>query len=422
MLSHLFEKRETIIGDASAYLKMLSGRFNLSRAGVPVDDFTALNHSAVWAGIDFIASTMAQLPLQLRRVDSKTGEIENSTRLNTPLSRMVSYSPNPRQSSFVLRQMTQANAVFHGNGYIWIERERVSGIPIALWPLPSRQVEPRVVDGTLIYQAVLNGTTFNAMAADILHIPGFSLDGLRGLSFLKYMKEAIGLGLAAQQFGSAFFGDGANPRFIVTHPGEVGAEGLSRISNQLNEMYGGLKNAMKAAVLDEGMKVEALSFNAEQSQFIESRKDNRVEIAGAMRIPPQMIGVYDRATWSNAESMDIFVAKYTLSSWVVRWEQELDRKLLTDRQRQSGMYFKINLNAIMRGDTKARTEYYKAMLQGVLSPNEVRALEEFNTIPGLDEPFIPLNMVSADSLKEPEPEPEPADPNLEPDDSEDISQ
>ncbi len=421
MLSHLYERRETIVGDTSAYLKMLSGRFNLSRAGVPVDDFTALNHSAVWAGIDFISSTMAQLPLQLRRVSNGPGEIENSHRLYGPLSRMVSASPNPRQSSFVLRQMTQASAVFHGNGYIWIERERPSGKPVALWPLPSRQVEPKLVDGTLIYQATLNGRTFNAMSADVIHIPGFSLDGFRGLSFLKYMKEAIGLGLAAQQFGSAFFGDGANPRFIVTHPGDLGPEGAERLSRQLNDMYGGLKNAMRAAVLEEGMKVETLSFNAEQSQFIESRKDNRVEIAGAMRIPPQMIGVYDRATWSNAEAMDIFVAKYTLSSWVVRWEQELNRKLLTERQRMSGMYWKINLNAIMRGDTKARTEYYKAMLQGVLAPNEIRALEEFNTIPGLDEPFVPLNMVPASSVETDDPTEDPVDPLDDSEEGEDVS-
>lgn len=391
MFSHLVEQRETIIGDASAYLRTLASRFGLARSGVSVDDHSALNHSAVWAGTDFIASTLAQLPIQLRQAVGGDDYQQNSRRIDSPLSRLISGRPNPRQTGFTWRQMTQANAVFHGNGYGWIERDS-RYMPVAIWPISARHATPVISETGLVYNALLDGKPFTVSADDMLHIPGFSMSGLRGLSLVEYMREAIGLGLAAQQFGSAFFGDGANPRFIVTHPGEVGPEGLQKLSTQLNAMYSGLQNAMRAAVIDEGMKVEKLSISPNEAQFLDTRKDNRVEIAGAMRIPPQMIGVYDRATWSNSEQMDIFVVKYTLSSWVARWEQELNAKLLTERQRMSGMFWKINMNGLLRGDMKARTEYYRVMMQGVLAPNEIRALEDFNTIPGLDTPFVPLNM------------------------------
>lgn len=416
MLSHLVERREEIIGDATAYLRYLSTKFG--GGATQVNDYTALNHSAVWAGLDFVSSTLAMLPIQLRRKlnrDVTVGEDEDereisfeySERVSSPLSRMVSLMPNPRVTGYRWRQMQQASAMLHGNGYAWIERDGNNGMPVAIWPLRSSSTNVGIDEETktLMFRSEMDGAPFRIPASDVLHIHGFSLDGYKGLSFLQYMGAVISLGLSAQSFATHYFENGASPSMIVTHPENLGDGAAARLQEQLMTMYSGLKNAFKVAVLEEGMKTEKLSFDAEQSQLLDMRKDNRVEIAGALRIPPQMIGVYDRATWSNAEQMDIFITKYTLSSWAKRWEQELDFKLLTERQRQSGLYFHINMNALLRGDIKTRTEYYKVMGQGFMPGNEIRQFEDLQPLPGLDEPFVPLNMASvseAETVGEPE--------------------
>lgn len=391
MLSHLIERRETIIGDASAYSRLMAKLRNV-KAGVAVNDHTALNHSAVWACTDFISSTLAMLPINLYRRDGD----DNAEKQDTPVSRIVTRRPNPRQVPFTWKSIQQAQAILYGGGYAWIERAR-GGEPSAIWPLPPKETRPFERDGTLLYYTRVADRPLTLMADDVLHLPGFSLGGLTGLPFLQYAAEVIGHGLAAQQFSAGFFGEGLTPRFVVTHPGDVGVEGRARMSEDLEETYGGKKSANKSLVLDEGMKVQVLTIAPEQAQMLETRRDNRLEIAGMMRVPPQFIGLWDRATYSNSEQMDLMVVKYTLGAWQKRWEEELAVKLLTEEQQESGWFWKINTNALVRGDIKTRSEYYRTMVQGILSVNEIREKEDFPSIPGFDEPFVPLNMTAGDS-------------------------
>lgn len=391
---HWIEKRaeQVIIGDASAYHRLLS-RFNRTRSGVAVDHTTALNHSAVWAATDFISSTIAMLPVHLFAPDEDNPEsVVKERRPDTPL-KLIKKSPNPWMTPFWFKQITQAQAILRGNGYAWIERSPQNKRPLNLWPLPSERTEPKLTkEFGLVYHTTLNGSQMILPSNDVIHIQGFGTDGMKGLDFVRFARESIGLGLAAQEFGGAFFGDGANPRMIVTHPGTLGAEAMQNLRDELTTTYSGIGNAMKFAVFEEGMKPERLSFSNEEAQFGSTRKDNRVEIAGLMRVPPAMIGVFDRATWANAEQMDIFMVKYTLDSWLTRWEEELNTKLLTMEQQALGWFFKFNTNALLRGDINARSNFYKTMSQGIMTPNEIRQKEDLPMIPGFDEPYVPLNL------------------------------
>ncbi|WP_373053893.1 phage portal protein [Thioalkalivibrio sp.] len=391
MLSHLIERRDTIGGIAalSNWFREVLGRE--TAAGVPVSDYTALNHSAVWTGIDFISSTLGMLPVKLMQDEDN---LAGTSRVHSgPKANLLRRRPNDRQNAVTFKSVLQARAVFHGNGYAWIERTP-EGRAVALWPLPSRATEPVIEEGALLYRTLVAGRPVFFPAANVIHVPGLMLDeqGLKGLSFLEYARHVIGLGLAAQEFGGQFFGSGASPRFIVSHPDTLAPEAAQRLANQLNTVYGGRSGAHKWAVIDEGMRTEKLSFNPEEAQFLDTRKDNRVEIAGMLRVPPQVLGIYDRATYRNAEHMDLFVVKYTLSSWIAKWEAELDNKLLTAQDRTNGQHFKFNVNALLRGDTRTRAELYQVMLQhSVMTPNEVRGKEDLPAIDGLDEPLPPHN-------------------------------
>lgn len=399
------------LGDASA-LSRLFGRFAATSSGVAVNEDTALQHLAVWSCVDFISSTLGQLPCQLFATKDS-----NAERITSPLSELMRTEPNPHMTAFRLVQMLQAQVLLRGNGYAWIQRNSVFQ-PSAIWPLAAGKCKPKVgPDRRLTYVVQVEGAApLDVPALDILHIPGFGYDGLEGLSAITYARETIGMGMAATSFGAKFFGDGANPRMAITHPLELGAEAAARLATQFAENYGGISNAMKTLVLDEGMKMERLTIAPEEAQFIETRRMNRGEIAGLFRVPPSFIGDWERATWSNAEQGDIHVAKYTLASWLRRWEDELNRKLLSQRQKAAGVYWQFNLNALLRGDIKARSEFYRVMKEGVMTPNEIREKEDLPRLPGFDTPMVPANMSGKPPEKqqdEPNDDPAPA-----PDDSE----
>ena len=407
----LATKRSSIyqeIGDAGALSKFIS-RWTNSRSGMTVTEDTALTHLAVWSCVDFISSTLAQLPLQL--FETRDG---NAVRVQGMLAELVRTEPNPHMTAFRFVQMLEAQVLLYGNAYAWIERNR-SYQPVALWPLDPGKCKPVLTDRGLDYEVhALGASPMRVPASDVLHIPGFGLGGLEGLSVIRYARETIGMGMAATEFGASFFGDGANPRVVVTHPGDLGAEAAARLATQFDQAYGGMQNAMKTLVIDEGMKIERMSIPPDEAQFIETRKMNRGEIAGLFRVPPSMIGDWDRATWSNAEQGDIYVAKYTLSSWIRRWEDELNRKLLSQRQKAAGLYFQFNLNALLRGDIKARSEFYRVMKEGVMSPNEIREKEDLPRIPGFDKPMVPANMNGSAPDNSPDSPPDttsPADDN-----------
>lgn len=415
----LASKRASVleeIGDAGGLAKLF-GRFAGTRSGVAVNEDTALRHLAVWSCVDFISSTMGQLPCQLYATED--GNARQQTGM---LAELMRTEPNSHMTAFRFIQILQAQALLYGNGYAWIERNR-SFQPVALWPLKPGQCKPMVgPDRRLTYTVKVDGMApLDVTALDIVHIPGFGYEGLEGLSAIRYARETIGMGMAATEFGAAFFGDGANPRVVVTHPGDLGAEAAARLATQFDKAYGGIGNAMKTLVIDEGMKIERMSIPPDEAQFIETRKMNRGEIAGLFRVPPSLIGDWERATWSNAEQGDIHVAKYTLASWLRRWEDELNRKLLSQRQKAQGIYWQFNLTALLRGDIKARSEFYRVMKDGVMSPNEIREKEDLPRLPGFDTPMVPANMGGTAPEKKPDDSPDPqADPpDDKPADSED---
>ena len=249
------------------------------------------------------------------------------------------------------------------------------------------------------------GLTWEVRGADktarVLDVDVFSVrglispaDGITTLSPLAYAREAIGLGLAAQEFGATWFGNGASPKHVIKHPMVLNPAGIQRIREKFEATYGGA-GSNGTMVLDEGMTIEKTSVPAEDSQFLETRRANWSEIAGWFGVPPQFVGDFSRATWGNAEQMDIFLAKYTLSAWCRRIEDEVSAKLYTQAETDGGQYAKFAMQALLRGDSKARGDFYRVMRDGIVTPNEIRAWEELPPLPGFDTPLVPGNMGGA---------------------------
>ncbi len=217
---------------------------------------------------------------------------------------------------------------------------------------------------------------------DVLHIPGLGFDGLVGYSPIAMAKNAIGLAIAAEEYGSKFYANGATPSGILEYPGTV--KEPDKVRESWNAGFGGSSNAHKIAVLEEGMKYTPISISPNEAQFLETRKFQINEIARIFRVPPHMVGDLEKSSFSNIEQQSLEFVKYTLEPWLVRWEQAMQRSLIPQDDK-SKYFIKFNVDGLLRGDYQSRMQGYATARQnGWMSANDIRELENLDRIPAED--------------------------------------
>ena len=286
--------------------------------------------------------------------------------------------PNPEMTSFVFRETLMSHLLLWGNAYAQIIRDG-RGKVLALYPLlPDRMTVDRTTDGRLYYEYRKDTGYVILRPEDILHIPGLGFDGLVGYSPIAMAKNAIGMAIATEEYGSKFFANGASPGGVLEHPGVV--KDPARIRESWNAVYQGSGNAHRIAVLEEGMKFQSIGIPPEQAQFLETRKFQTEEICRIFRVPPHLVANLDKATFSNIEHQSISFVVHTIRPWLVRLEQGMNKALLSPSEK--GQYFVgFVVDGLLRGDYSSRMQGYAVGIQnGFLSPNDVRALENMNTI------------------------------------------
>jgi HK97 family phage portal protein len=248
----------------------------------------------------------------------------------------------------------------------------------------------RAPDGTVAYRyQTEKGDSHTYLQGEILHIRDISDDGIVGISRIDEAREAFGLAMAMEQYGSGFFGNGASAGTVLEHPQKLSPEAYDRLKNSWEARHQGVQNAHKPAILEEGMKLAQLGIKPEDAQFLDSRKFQKDEIAMIFRVPPHMIASLDRATFSNIEHQSVEFVTFTLRPIMTRIEKAIYRDLLTTAGKLTHTA-KFNAMALLRGDSTARANYYKAGLgttqqPGWLTPNDVRELEDMNPVAGGDE-------------------------------------
>ena len=260
----------------------------------------------MYACVRVIAETIASLPVHVYEV---TGE-GNRKATEHPLYRILHDEPNHEMTSFIWRETMLTHLLLYGNSYCQIIRTGRSKVE-SLYPLlPDHMEVDRDSKGNLTYTyTTSDGKTWALDPTEVLHIPGLGFDGVIGYSPIALEKSAIGLGIAAEEYGSKFFSNGARPSGILTHPNTVKDPAALRAS--WNAAYGGSSNASRVAVIEEGMSFVPLSLPNNEAQFLETRKFQVSEICRIFRVPPHMIGDLDRATFSNIESQNISFAVHT---------------------------------------------------------------------------------------------------------------
>jgi len=213
-----------------------------------------------------------------------------------------------------------------------------------------------------------------------LHFPGFGFNGFRGMSVIQYAaRNGIGISLAADQFSAEFFANGQRPDYVLTTDGTLSKEQTVATREALENQHKGIGNRFKPLVLQGGLKIAPITMTAEDSQLLETRRFQVVDVCMAFGVPPQLIGAQDStAGWagSSLEQLNLGFTKYTLRGHIARITQELNRKLF----KNTPYYCEFNLDAFLEGDSAAQAAYFSKAVggpgsQGWMSVNEVRKLK-----------------------------------------------
>jgi len=366
-------------------------------SGVEVDEDKAMRYSAVWACVKVISEDLASLPLFVyqRRGNGKERAIDH------PLYRILHDAPNPEMSAMSFREALEAHVLTYGNAYAEIQRN-LRGQVVGLWPLdPARMTIDRDENNELEYEySLTDGGKKIFRKEDILHVPGLGFNGLVGYSPIAYQMEAIGVGLAGQEFQGNNLKSGGRLQLAFIHPAPKAPteEGRKAFRDAIRKEYGG-PTGQKIGVFWEGMEPKTISMTPEEAEFIDSRKFSRTEICAIFRVPPHKIMDLERATFSNIEQQSISYVIDTIRPWCVRWEQAMNQRLLGN----SSEYFCEHLiDGLMRGDIASRYQAYATGRQwGWLNADEIRTLENMNPLPdGQGQKYlVPMNMIPADQME-----------------------
>jgi HK97 family phage portal protein len=389
-----------------ALISILGGQ-GPAKSGVNVTEDTALNISAVWACTQLIAGNLASLPLiHYRR--AANGDRERAT--DTKLYRLLHDEPNSEMSSASFLETLQQHVLIWGNAFAEILRDG-NGRVVELYPIEPWRVSgvrQNGLAGPLRYRIAQRDGTDEVLAPEeILHIPGLSSNGVWGYSVIRKARESFGLTMATEAFGATFFGKGSTFGGILTHPGAMTPDNVEKLRNSLKDRHEGVDRAHQFIILQGGMTYTPVGIPGRDAQFLQQRQFQLSEIARWFGVPPHLIGDVEKSTsWgAGIQQQTIGFLQFTLRRWLVKWERELNRKLISPLERNL-QFIEFQIDALERGDQESRYRAYATGIQwGFMTRNEVRGLENLPQIEGGDTPLVPANMTTEEKITAPEPKP-----------------
>lgn len=374
----------TTSADLDAFLR----RGAAGWSGISVTAQNAVEVSTVLACTRVIAEDIGKLPAPV--YERKPNDVrERAT--DSPDWTLVHDRPNSWMSSQSLREVLTAWAVLRGDGFAL--KNLAGNRTRELLPLPHDRVRvEQLSDWELIYHVRLaDGKEKTLTKREVFHLRGLSLDGIRGIGIVTLARQTIGTSLAAQRHAAKFFANGLQTSGVFTHPGELSDKAYTRLKESLKEDYSA-DNVYSPMLLEEGTSWVQTGLSSEDSQFLQSRQFEVVEICRWFRVNPHKVQDFSRAHFNNIEASNLDHVTDTLLPWAKRWEYAYNQQVIST---PATHYVELLFDALLRGTTKERFEAYQLAAGGNapwMSRQEIRRRENLNPIDGLDEMLTPKNM------------------------------
>jgi HK97 family phage portal protein len=365
--------------------------------------YAAIYRGQLWVYVlaNKLALGTARLPFKVYRRGSDANRIE---RRNHPFAQLMR-RPNPKHDPFFFWLWTATTKEIYGEA-VWLKVRDRSGTPIELWPLHPANMTVEVEGGNPWYYVYANNTTeprFRIPSEDVVHFKSYNPDTtLRGMSAIEPLRQTLLNEDAARRATASFWQQGARPAVVLMHPNVLSDKAKARLKASWNAVAGGADNTGSTAILEEGMTADRLSLTAEEAQYIETRKLNREEACAAYDVPPPVVHILDRATFSNITEQMRSLYRDTMAPRLGSYESTIDAQLRPDFA-DDAIYGEFLLDEVLRGAFEDRAQAIQAAVNSAqLTPNEARALDNRPAIEGGDRLFINSTMVPIDEQSAPD--------------------
>jgi len=359
-----------------------------SKSGVRINQDNVTSLSGVYAATRVYTDAISSLPIHVM----KEGKDRKEKLFNHPVRTLLK-NPNQLMTSSVWRQIAIPHILLWGNSYNLIEFEKGGSFrPKAILPVHPKNVQKvEIQRGVLVYHIALDdGEKFVVDQSQMLHFRCQG-DNLMGKSVIDVARDNLGAAKATDDFGGAFYRNSASLNGVLTTDVSLNDKAYENIKKSWDKAHKGVNNANSTAILEQGLKYQSITMSPENAQFLETKRFAIEDIARWFKLPPHTIADLSHATFTNIDAQDLNLVKHSILPLVVMMEQEIDRKLFREQEKQT-TYVKFNLEGLLRGDIKTRFEAYKIGIQnGFMTLNEARAKEDMNPMEGLDNTWMQLN-------------------------------
>lgn len=375
----------------------------------------ALSETTYFTCLKVLSETMGKLPLKCYVEDERGGRVRAPT--DKTLDRILN-RPNPYMTPATFWTTMEANCQHYGNAYAWIQRRyiksgRYGGAyeVLGLWPMRSDCVTVYMDNigifgnkGNLYYRFTDpdGAETYIFRPEDVLHFKTWlTWDGVIGKSVREILADTVKGAAYSQQYLSKLYESGLTASSVLQYTGDLDEKLRKKLQDRYNDYLTGAKNAGKVVALPVGMSLTPLSYKLSDAQFIELKKYSALQIAAAFGVKPNQINDYEKSSYASSEAQQLAFLVDTMLYRLSQYEDEINYKLLTDRQRASGMIFKFNEKVLLRADSQTQMQTITSGVQnGVYTPNEGRHLLDLPSVDGGDISivngnYVPLTQVGA---------------------------
>lgn len=364
-----------------------------TESGETVTAKSLLQISTAWACCRLISQTISTLPIKLyKKENGRRVEVSDD------IGRILNY-PNPYMSGISFMECIGMSMTTWGNSYS--RKNRIGDRIVSLTPMLPEYVQIKIKNGEMSFIYTEDGKESELKYDDVLHVPGLSLDGYVGLSPIQFMSKAAGMAIAGDRAAATTFKNGMRLNGVMKMPNFMKSDQRDLFRERITNSLAGALNANKFLILEGGMEFQALTMHPEDAQLLESRKFQIEEICRWYGVPPFMIGHTEKSTsWGTGiEQQNLAFLTYTLLPYLEKIESAANRTLLTPEQRSKDIYFKFNVEGLLRADSAGRAEYLTKMVNnGLMTRNEARHKEELEPVPGADSLTVQSNLLPIELL------------------------
>jgi HK97 family phage portal protein len=359
--------------------------------GMDIGPESAMRCGPVFAAVKVISESFGQVPCHMHAKDEKGGSAGRE--LAHPVADLLGDVPNPEMTWLEFRQYCQRNVCLHGNAYAWIVRDH-RGNPAELYPLAPGQVsitfDPAFPLKPIYIVSGPDGSSYRLHRSDIFHVRTSGQYPFQGDSPIMLNRQAIGIVLVMERHVARLFGRGARPAGVLKTQRQLSAEAIKLLRTSLDSTHGG-EGSAQTLVLEEGMDWAQMSMSSVDAQFQELRKQQLYQVCRIWRIPPILMQDETKSIGSSTEALGRQFISYTLAPLFKAWEQALELSLFAPEERRA-YYFLHDLSEFTRAESQARWQAnVSAVVNGIMTVNEVRSMEALAPVEGGDERRVPVN-------------------------------